>query len=175
MGHAAPVDESQPLAVRSAEPADRAAMHALVADVGLFAAEELDEVGDTLDAFFSEQAGSDFWVVGVVGAAVVALGYYAPERMTRGTWNLYLLAVHPDHQGMGHGRGVVRFVEDDLRSRGARLLLIETSGVAEFHAQRDFYAGLVYRQEAVIRQFYDAGDDKVIFALDLGETHNPSA
>ena len=167
MGHAAQVNDSQPFAVRPAQPADLPAMHSLVADVGLFAAEELDEVGDTLDAFFSGQAGSDSWVVGIVGEAVVALGYYAPERMTRGTWNLYLLAVHPDHQGAGHGRAVVRFVEDDLRSRGARLLLIETSGTPDFGAQRAFYSGLGYRREAVIAQFYDAGDDKVIFARDL--------
>ena len=172
MNHAAGVNESTPFAIRRAQPADRQAMQSLVADVGLFAAEELDDVGDTLEAFFSGQAGSDCWVVGVAGAAVVALGYYAPERMTRGTWNLYLLAVHPDHQGMGHGRGMVQFVEDDLRSRGARLLLIETSGVPEFGAQRAFYAGLGYRQEAVIREFYDAGDDKVIFAQDL--TPDPS-
>lgn len=51
--------------------------------------------------------------------------------MTEGTWNLYLLAVHPDHQGRGRGSALVHHVEQDLRSAGTRVLLIETSGVPE--------------------------------------------
>jgi ribosomal protein S18 acetylase RimI-like enzyme len=42
-------------------------------------------------------------------------------------------------------------------------LLIETSGVDDFEAQRRFYRGLGYTEEARIRNFYGSGDDKVIF------------
>ena len=89
--------------------------------------------------------------------------YYAPERMTDGTWNLYLLAVHPDRQGRGRGASLVRYVEQDLRTRGARLLIIETSGLPGFARQREFYTGLGYQEEARIREFYSHGDDKVIY------------
>ena len=41
--------------------------------------------------------------------------------------------------------------------------LIETSGVPDFAAQRAFYAGLGYHEEARIRDFYAAGDDKIVF------------
>jgi len=66
-------------------------------------------------------------------------------------------------QGSGRGTALVRHVEADLRAAGARVLLIETSGVAEFAAQRRFYRGLGYSEQARIPDFYADGDDKVIF------------
>ena len=48
-----------------------------------------------------------------------------------------------------------------------RLLLVETSGKLSFERTRRFYAGLGYRREAVIRDYYAAGDDKIVFAKPL--------
>jgi ribosomal protein S18 acetylase RimI-like enzyme len=83
--------------------------------------------------------------------------------MTEGTWNLYMLAVHPDRQGEGRGAALVRYVEEALKSRGERLLLIETLGLDSFAPQRAFYKKCGYEEEARIRDFYAAGGDKVIF------------
>ena len=52
--------------------------------------------------------------------------------MTLGTWNMYLIAVHPAHQRRGLGAALARCVEDTLVDRGGRLLLVETSGLPEF-------------------------------------------
>lgn len=152
-----------PETIRAAEPDDRDAIIEVARASGLFPPEELSDVAATLDAFLTGSAGDDHWLVdaGAQGAAAVA--YYAPERMTDGTWNLYLLAVHPDHQGRGRGSALVHHVEQDLRSAGARVLLIETSGVPDFAGQRAFYAGLGYHEEACIREFYAPGDDKIVY------------
>lgn len=93
----------------------------------------------------------------------VALAYAAPEAMSVGTWNLYLLAVHKEHQGQGIGRALVDYVEGCLATEGQRLLLIETSGLEAFDRTRSFYRQCGYEEEARIRDFYDSGDDKVIF------------
>jgi ribosomal protein S18 acetylase RimI-like enzyme len=144
--------------------ADRAAVLGVVGAVGLFPADELVEVGQMLDAFLTGTADpSDRWVTDDLGSGSAGVAYYAPERMTEGTWNLYLLAVAPGVQGAGRGAALVRHVEADLRAVGARVLLIETSGVEDFEAQRRFYRGLGYSEEARIRDFYATGDDKVIF------------
>ncbi len=50
--------------------------------------------------------------------------------MTEGTWNLYLIAVHPDRQREGRGAALLRYVEQALIVRGEHLLLVETSGLA---------------------------------------------
>lgn len=159
-----PAHSIQPDRIRTVRAADREAVLAVVEAVGLFPAEELVEVEQMLDAFLTGTAGpGGRWVTDDIGSGSAGVAYYAPERMAEGTWNLYLLAVAPTAQGTGRGAALVRHVEADLLAAGARVLLIETSGVADFEAQRRFYRGLGYTEEARIRDFYAAGDDKVIF------------
>lgn len=88
--------------------------------------------------------------------------------MTQGTWNLLLIAVHPDRQGRGFGSALMRHIEETLAARGERLLLVETSGSSGFERTRDFYRKIGYHEEAPIREFYQAGEDKVVFRKALG-------
>lgn len=135
--------------------------------------EGIADIEATLDAFFVGTTDGDHWLLSSPESGVAAIAYYAPERMTESTWNLYLLAVHPQHQGQGLGAALVRQVERDLRQAGARVLLIETSGVPDFASQRAFYAGLGYHEEARIREFYAPGDDKIVY-WKLLESTEPS-
>ena len=156
--------------VRSALPADSEAMLSVVRATGLFPPEEFHEVETLFDDFFSNQLGQDhFLLTAIAGKDVAGVAYYAPERMTRGTWNLYMIAVHPDRQGEGHGRALVRSVEDALSQQGERMLIIETAGLPSFEPTRSFYRSCGYEEEARIRNFYDNGTDKVIFCKLLRE------
>ena len=107
--------------------------------------------------------GGDAWLTVDDGDAPVAVAYYAPEPMTDGTWNLRLIAVHPKHQGRGHGVALTRHVEATLAARGARVLLVETSGLPAFARTRAFYRARGYEEAARIREIYAAGEDKVVF------------
>jgi GNAT superfamily N-acetyltransferase len=83
--------------------------------------------------------------------------------MTDRTWNLQLIAIHPNHQGQGRGAKLLRYVEQALTARGGRMLLVETSGLPDFERTRTFYAKCGYEEEACIRDFYAVNDDKVVF------------
>ena len=123
--------------------------------------------GETLDGmtagFFAGDSAGDAWLTLEDDGRPVALAYYVPERMTDGTWNVLALAVHPGSQGRGHGSALMRHIEEKLAARGERVLLVETSGTPAFERTRAFYRGLDYGEEARIRDFYEAGDDKVVF------------
>ena len=62
----------------------------------------------------------------------------------------------------------MQHVESALAAGGERVLLVETSGLPAFERTRAFYRKLGYTEEACIREFYRAGEDKIIFrkALD---------
>lgn len=92
-----------------------------------------------------------------------AVAYCAPEKMTEGTWNLYLLAVHASQQGNGVGTQLLQRLEETLASQKARVLLVETSGNDEFDRTRQFYQKRGFVEEARIREFYQEGDDKIIY------------
>lgn len=120
--------------------------------------------------YFDNPDSRDSWLT-YAGEKPVGIAYYAPERLTEGTWNLYLIALHPDHQGQRHGATLLRYVEQILTERGERVLLVETSGLPDFEYQRAFYRRCGYHEEARIRDFYTTGNDKVVFRKSLTDLH----
>ncbi|MDJ0532672.1 MAG: GNAT family N-acetyltransferase [Xenococcaceae cyanobacterium MO_207.B15] len=166
---------TQLLMIRPATPDDNKAIMAIAEAIGLFSPQELEELGGMLTEYFDGNLGSapqsgslrdHFWIVYDDGEPV-GVAYYAPERYAYGTWNLYFIAVHPDRQGEGLGGQLLHYVEQTLATRGERLLLIETSGLPNFERTRAFYRKHGYEEEARIREFYKAGDDKVTYSLRL--------
>ena len=83
--------------------------------------------------------------------------------MTDRTFNLYAIGVQKDLQRKGIGQQMMHFIEDDLRSNGNRVLIVETSSLPEFDSTRAFYLKLSYTKEATIRDFWKEGDDKIVF------------
>ncbi len=149
--------------IRPATPDDFDALMTLSDASGLFSPDELEEVRGMLTAHFDGELGPDHrWDVyddeGVTGVA-----YYAPEQLTDGVWNLYMLAVDPSRQGGGQGAALVRHVEEAVAQEGGRILLIETSGVDGFKRTRTFYEKCGYVEEARIRDYFGPGDAKVVF------------
>lgn len=94
--------------------------------------------------------------------------------MTDQTWNLQLIAVRPDRQGQGRGTALLRYVEQTLTAHGGRVLLVETSGLPSFERTRAFYHKCGYDEEARIRDFYQAGEDKIVYRKALS-AHGQSA
>ena len=121
-----------------------------------------DLLNDMMSDYFNNKNSNDLWFT-YEADKPVAIAYCAPERMTEGTWNLYLIAVHPQYQGKGLGTSILQYIEQILAAGGERLLLIETSGLNNFEGTREFYRRCGYQQEARIREFYQAGEDKIVF------------
>ena len=61
-----------------------------------------------------------------------AVAYCAPEMMAEGTSNLYLIAVHENFRGKGVGAAIMKQVENILRAKGVRILIVETSGLPAY-------------------------------------------
>ena len=156
---------SQNACIRSIVPADLPALKQVIDANQLFPADMLDKM---IFDYFNNDRCQDYWFTYDNGKPI-AIAYCAPEKMTAGTWNLYLIAVHPDYQGIGLGTSIVRHVEQALARQGERILLVETSGLASFESTRKFYRQCGYHQEAIIREFYQAGEDKIVFCKSLAD------
>jgi len=150
--------------IRAVTSDDLPALKRLIDATGLFPSEMLDEM--TAAYLAGDEAGG-LWLTDDDGGPVGVV-YLSPERMTAGTWNMLLIAVDPVRQGQGRGTALVQHVERALASRGGRILLVETSGLTEFENTRRFYRARGYGEDARIREFYAAGEDKVIFRKTLG-------
>ena len=126
-----------------------------------FEPRELEVLSQLLIPYFRDgHDGDRLWFTDDNGGPV-GVAYCEPERMTNGTWNLLFIAIHSDYQGQGRGSALIHHVEQTLIARGARLLLVET--LASFERTRAFYVKRGYEEEASIRDFYDAGADKIVY------------
>jgi ribosomal protein S18 acetylase RimI-like enzyme len=74
-----------------------------------------------------------------------------------------MIGVRRDRHRQGRGTALLRHVEEDLRTRGQRLLLVETSALPAFDRARAFYLASGYDEEARVRDYFGAGDDMVLF------------
>lgn len=145
--------------IRPIKPEDLPALKTVIDANQLFPSAMLDEM---ISEYFSNEDSNDLWLTYDDGKPI-AIAYYAPEKLTEGTWNLYLIAVHPDCQGKGIGTSMLHYIEQRLADRGERILLVETSGLTSFEQTREFYRKCGYEKEARIREFYQAGEDKIVF------------
>jgi ribosomal protein S18 acetylase RimI-like enzyme len=149
--------------IRLTTPDDTTGLIALAAASGLFDPDQTDDLAQMLEKHFSDTTETqDIWLTDDDNEPV-GIAYIAPERMTEGTWNLYLIAVHPDRQQQGRGKALLQYVEQMLMARSERLLLVETAGTDDFNYVRKFYRQNGYEEEARIREFYTAGVDKIVF------------
>jgi len=153
--------------IRTTSPKDEDKIIRVATASGLFESSQTDELAAMLRDFHRSQDSNEIWLVGEQAGDVFSIAYLAPERMTEGTWNLYLIAVHPEHQRKGFGKEMLVEVVRNLTGRGERVLLVETSGTDDFDYVRNFYKKNGFEEEARIREFYSAGVDKIVYRKNL--------
>ena len=161
---------------------DRAALVALLSATGVFREAEVAVALELFDEAFGPGGGGGTdpegyaFVGAFLGDAAAAAaarlanggllaGYACWGRTpdTRGTFDLYWLAVDPARQGSGIGAALVREVKRRVAALGGRVLLIEASGRADNAGVRRFYERLDCTAAARVRDFYATGDDRIIY------------
>jgi len=92
---------------------------------------------------------------------------YGPIACTVSSFDIFWIAVHPDVQGRGIGRFLIRETERLIREAGGTRIYVETSQRAQYASTRAFYEGIGYRLDAVVPEFYGPGDNKAIYCRTL--------
>lgn len=145
---------------------DRNLLKQVLIDTQHFNAEEIQVALELIDTYLKDEDQVDY-IIFVYTDDVLdkVAGYicYGRRPLTEGTYDLYWIAVDPNIHGKGIGSKLIAFMEEDLCERGAALILIETSGKAEYENERRFYEKNRYKLQTVIRDFYRKGDDLVIY------------
>lgn len=146
---------------------ERGAVDYITRATGAFVGEELDTPTRLFDEYLEDPAAPDGYKFLSCRLARHTIGFacYGVADFTVGTYDLYWIAVHPDHQGAGAARVLFRGVIDSLREVGGRLLMIWTSGRPSYARARRFYESVGCELEATIRDFYAPGDDLCIYSF----------
>jgi ribosomal protein S18 acetylase RimI-like enzyme len=145
-------------------PSDKSRIIEIVEQTGAFLPEEVQVAEEIIDEYFKDPDGCGYYFYVAEHEGDVA-GYlcYGPTPLTQGTWDLYWAAVSPKLAGRGIGSTLFKLGEEDIRRRGGRLILIETSSNPHYRAARSLYFTLGYELISTIPDFYSPGDNKETF------------
>jgi ribosomal protein S18 acetylase RimI-like enzyme len=144
---------------------DRDAVARIVTRVGNFTEAEINCALELVDIYLRDKEQEDYRLIvaEIQPGGIRGYACWGPTPLTRGTYDLYWIATDPASHGRGIGRALMSYVEDRVRERRARLLVTETSSRDSYVDTVRFYHRLGYEQVSRIPDFYDQGDDKLIF------------
>lgn len=143
---------------------DISGLKKLLDDINLFPSQLLDGM---ISDYLNNPNSKSVWFVCLENKEPIALGFCAKEKLTNETYNLLAIAVSNKHKRKGIASKMIYFIEDHLKSKGCRMLVIETSSIEEFKKARSLYKKLNYIQLAEVKDFWDDNDDKLIFGKKL--------
>ena len=148
---------------------DRPAVAEIVEKVGNFHPSEIEVALELIDIFLRDKKQRDYLVVVAEDSRSGVCGYacWGPTPLTKGTYDLYWIATHPQVQGQGYGQALMSYVEERVRTERGRLLVLETSSKESYGNTVGFYRRIGYEEASRIRDFYDVGDDKITFVKRL--------
>jgi GNAT superfamily N-acetyltransferase len=153
------------MCIRPLQKRDRAAIARIVHSVGNFTPEEEACAMELVDVVLDRPGQGDYLCLAAAGENEEVRGYvlFGPVPLAAGVYDLYWIAVDPGTQGRGVGRALVQSLEDWVRGREGRLIVIETSSKPGYENTNRFYGELGYETLARIRDFYRPGDDKIVY------------
>lgn len=132
--------------------------HDFEIDVAVGLAEEYLEEG--------EECSYKFLFADVDGKT---LGYtcFGPIACTRHSFDLYWIGVHNNARGLGLGKLLMKETEKICRELGCKGMYIETSSREKYIPTQKFYDSCNCTLIARIKDFYDDGDDKLIYKKEI--------
>ena len=140
----------------------------LVRRAGVFVRADVECVRELLHDYFHKPDGGGYtFVIDRRDGEIAGIICYGPTPLTEGTYDLYWLAVAPEARRGGVASALLAHLEADIRARGARLLVVETSGTDAYGPARGFYLARGFQRQATIPDFYAPGDDLVIYTKRL--------
>lgn len=150
--------------IRPTTVEDVPALVALTEATGFFRPIEIQALHEVFDDYFKkEHAAGHECVSYVEDDRLLGFAYYAPAAMSERAWQLWWIVVSSELHGRGVGSQLLRYVEEGVRRRQGRVLFIDTSSTPRYEPTRRFYLKHGYEQHAVLREFYNTGDDMVVF------------
>lgn len=147
---------------------DVEAIHVMVANSGVFSAEEIEVAVELAEDALSNKESSDYhFMLADRGGQLLGYTCFGRISLTAERYDLYWIVVDGNAQQKGVASGLMRETEGTIRALGGKAVYAETSSRAVYAPAHTFYHRQGFTQVAQIKDFYADGDDKLVFGKRL--------
>jgi len=149
-------------------PSDVDSIRNIVRSSGFFSTEEVEMAVELLQERLSKGESSGYHFLFVeIDERVVGYSCFGPIPCTKESYDLYWIAVLHEFRGRGIGRDLLERTEEKIGKMGGRRIYVDTSSRDQYQFTRSFYRANGYEQEAVLKDLYSPGDDKIIYVKQI--------
>jgi len=131
---------------------------------GFFYPDEVDVAVELVEERLAKgDASGYFFVFAEINGTTVGYTCFGPIPCTKTSFDLYWIVTHNDFRGKGIGKQLLALTYQAIREMKGLKLYAETSSRQQYLPTQKFYEKNGFEKEAQIRDFYDSGDDKIIY------------
>ena len=153
------------LSIRYSRKKDRPQILSILSQTKFFHQGELQVAQEVLDEALQHGPKGHYQsFVAVIDKKIAGWICFGPTPCTIGTFDIYWIAVDPDKQRAGIGKSLMDFGTKLIKMRNGRLIVVETSGKAQYVSTQKFYEKIGYALDCRLKNFYAPGDDKMIYS-----------
>jgi ribosomal protein S18 acetylase RimI-like enzyme len=149
---------------RDVKPEDCENVRRIASSSGFFSPEEILVAVELVQECLEKGYGSGYhFVFAEQEDSPVGYACFGPIACTKASYDLYWIAVANDFRGLGIGGELLLKSLSIMKSLGGLRVYVETSSRPQYDVTRSFYRKRGFAEEAVLKDFYDLGDHKVIY------------
>jgi ribosomal protein S18 acetylase RimI-like enzyme len=154
---------------REIGPGDPAVVEEIVRSTGFFREDEVAVAVELARERLDKGAESGYaFIFADSGERTVGYSCFGLIPCTLHSFDLYWIATRKDHMNRGIGRRLLEETESDIRNLGGTGIYVETSSRKLYAPTRAFYEKNGYLVKARFEDFYDRGDDKIVYVKYIG-------
>ncbi len=143
---------------------DPSVVEEIVRSTGFFREDEVTVAVELVRERLEKGAESGYeFIFAETGGRTVGYSCFGLIPCTLHSFDLYWIATHRDFMNRGIGRRLLEETESVIRSVGGNGVYVETSSKPLYTPTRAFYEKNNYLLKARFEDFYDRGDDKIVY------------
>jgi ribosomal protein S18 acetylase RimI-like enzyme len=133
---------------------------------GAFTPEDLLLASNCIKEKLENRQGYEVKVAELNGL-VIGFICYSKVPASESSYELCWLAVHPAMQGNGLGKSLLAEAENDIKVKGGKTIILDTTSKEGYSAARHLYEKSGYRLVSKIDRLYNEKEDHLTYRKDL--------
>lgn len=150
---------------RILKESDAGQIKEILESTGFFHDYEIEIALELVQENLSKGEEKSGYIFNITEVYKIPVGFtcFGKTPCTANSYDLYWIAVHENHKGMGIGKQLLQQAEIEISKRGGKNIWVETSSRELYEPTRQFYLKNGYAKVSELPGFYAENDHKFTF------------